>query len=87
MQRAKGCARRVVTQSVDASEIARRHELGTAAQPVVNTAILGAFVRATSIVSLDDLLTAIDHEVPVKVEENRMAATEAFEQTQLEVTV
>ena len=82
-----GIVPRFRVATVDASEIARRHDVGTAAQPVVNTAILGAFVRATSIVSLDDLLTAIDHEVPVKVEENRIAATEAFEQTQLEVTV
>ena len=73
--------------TVDASEIARRHELGTAAQPVVNTAILGAFVRATSIVSLEDLLTAIEHEVPVQAEENKTAAREAFEQVLTEVSV
>ena len=64
--------------TVDASAIALRHGLGTAAQPVVNTAILGAFVRATGIVELDDLLGAIDHEVPVKTEENRAAAEEAY---------
>ncbi len=69
--------------TVDASKIALHHRLGTAAQPVVNTAILGAFVRATGIVTLDDLLTAIEHEVPVKVEENRVAATEAYEKAVL----
>jgi 2-oxoacid:acceptor oxidoreductase gamma subunit (pyruvate/2-ketoisovalerate family) len=57
--------------TVDASKIALTHGLGTAAQPVVNTAILGAFVRATDIVTLEDLLTAIEYEVPVKAEENR----------------
>jgi 2-oxoacid:acceptor oxidoreductase gamma subunit (pyruvate/2-ketoisovalerate family) len=71
--------------TVDASQIALRHGLGAAAQPVVNTAILGAFARATGIVTLDDLLTAIDHEVPVKTEENKAAATEAYEQVILGV--
>jgi len=64
--------------TVDAAAIALRHGLGSRAQPVVNTAILGAFVRATGVVSLDALLEAIDHEVPVKTEENRAAAAEAF---------
>jgi Pyruvate/2-oxoacid:ferredoxin oxidoreductase gamma subunit len=61
--------------------------LGTPTQPVVNTAILGAFVRATDIVSLDSLLEAIDREVPANGEENRIAATEAYEQVSLEVSV
>jgi pyruvate ferredoxin oxidoreductase gamma subunit/2-oxoisovalerate ferredoxin oxidoreductase gamma subunit len=71
--------------TVDASSIALRHGLGSAAQPVVNTAILGAFVRATGIVGLDDLLVAIEHEVPVKVEENLLAANEAYESVLLGV--
>jgi pyruvate ferredoxin oxidoreductase gamma subunit/2-oxoisovalerate ferredoxin oxidoreductase gamma subunit len=73
--------------TVDASQIALRHGLGTPTQPVVNTAILGAFVRATDIVSLDSLLEAIAHEVPANGEENRIAATEAYEQVSLEVSV
>ena len=44
------------------------------------------FVRATDIVALDDLLTAIEHEVPVKAEENRAAAVEAYEMAGLGVT-
>jgi len=69
--------------TVDAAEIAVRHGLGSRAQPVVNTAILGAFVRATGVVTLDALLEAIDREVPVKAEENRAAATEAFARVRL----
>lgn len=65
--------------TVDASAIALRHGLGSAAQPVVNTAILGAFVGVTGIVDMDDLLAAIDHEVPQKAAENRAAAVEAHE--------
>ncbi len=78
-------AYRVAT--VDASQIAIRHGLGTMAQPVVNTAILGAFVRATRIVPLDDLLTAIEHEVPSRKEDNRSAASEAYERVVLGVAV
>ena len=73
--------------TVNATAIAMRHGLGTAAQPVVNTAILGAFVRATGIVELDDLLKAIRYEVPVKEAENCKAATEAYEQVLMEVSV
>jgi pyruvate ferredoxin oxidoreductase gamma subunit/2-oxoisovalerate ferredoxin oxidoreductase gamma subunit len=73
--------------AVDASQIALSHGLGTAAQPVVNTAILGAFVRATGIVALADLLAAIEHEVPNRTEENRAAAIEAHDRVELGVTV
>jgi 2-oxoacid:acceptor oxidoreductase gamma subunit (pyruvate/2-ketoisovalerate family) len=69
--------------TVDAAGIAVRHGLGSASQPVVNTAILGAFVRATGVVELEALLEAIDLEVPMKAAENRAAATEAFEQAHL----
>ena len=82
-----GIVPRFRVATVNATEIAVRHGLGSTAQPVVNTAILGAFVRATGIVSLDDLLTAIDHEVPAKAEANRLAATEAYEKALLEVSV
>ena len=71
--------------TVDASAIALSHGLGSAAQPVVNTAILGAFVRATGIVSLDDLLAAIAAEVPAKVAENQAAAVEAHDRVLLRV--
>jgi 2-oxoacid:acceptor oxidoreductase gamma subunit (pyruvate/2-ketoisovalerate family) len=73
--------------TVDASAIALRHGLGSAAQPVVNTSILGAFVRATGIVTLDDLLAAIELEVPSKAAENRAAATEAHDHVVLGVAV
>lgn len=73
--------------TVDASRIALDHGLGSAAQPVVNTAILGAFVRATGIVTLEDLLAAIEHEVPVKGAENRAAAQDAYDHVMLGVPV
>jgi 2-oxoacid:acceptor oxidoreductase gamma subunit (pyruvate/2-ketoisovalerate family) len=72
--------------TVDAADIAVRHGLGSKAQPVVNTAILGAFVRATAAVTLDALLEAITETVGVKTEQNRAAATEAHERVDLGAT-
>jgi 2-oxoacid:acceptor oxidoreductase gamma subunit (pyruvate/2-ketoisovalerate family) len=82
-----GIVNRFRVATVNASAIALRYGLGTTAQPVVNTAILGAFVRATAIVSLEDLLAAIEYEVPVMAEENKAAARDAYEQVKLEVSV
>jgi len=84
---ALGIVPRFQVATVNATAIAMHHGLGTAAQPVVNTAILGAFVRATGIVELSELLKAIEYEVPVKEEENCKAATDAYEQVVLEVSV
>lgn len=64
---------------VDANSIALKWKLGTAAQPIVNTAILGAFVKATGILSLDSLEKAIRQKAPVKKDENVNAAKEAYE--------
>lgn len=61
---------------IDALEISKRN--GVATQ--VNTAMLGAYVRVTGGVSLDRLLTVIEHTVPAAVEENLAAAKEAFEE-------
>ena len=82
-----GIVPRFRVATVDATQIAMRHGLGTAAQPVVNTAILGAFVRVTGIVELPELLKAIEYEVPVKEKENCDAAAEAFEEVLMEATV
>jgi len=66
---------RVVT--VDASAIARRHGLGSKTQPIVNTAILGAFATASGLVSLESVLEAIREEVPMQTDANVAAAEEA----------
>ena len=65
--------------------VAVRHGLGSASQPVVNTAILGAFARATGVVGLDEVLAAIEHGVPTRTEENRAAAVEAHEAVRMTV--
>jgi 2-oxoacid:acceptor oxidoreductase gamma subunit (pyruvate/2-ketoisovalerate family) len=65
--------------TVDATGIARSHGLGSKAAPIVNTSILGAVARATSVVGLDSLLAAIREKVPSRREENAAAAKDAYE--------
>ncbi len=67
--------------AVDANGIALRHGLGSASAPIVNTAILGAFARATGVVSLPALRAAIAAAVPAKAAQNAAAAAEAFTRT------
>ncbi len=73
-------ATRFRVATVDASGIARRHGLGSMNQPIVNTAILGAFAAFSGIVSLDSVCRAIESDVPFKPADNvaaaRAAATE-----------
>jgi 2-oxoacid:acceptor oxidoreductase gamma subunit (pyruvate/2-ketoisovalerate family) len=59
---------------VDASSIARRAGLG----PIVATAILGAFVGATGLVPLDDLVQALMEWSPLRKDENVAACVEAY---------
>ena len=65
--------------TVDAGKIALEHRLGSRSQPIVNTAILGAFSRLTNLVKIGPVLEAIKESVPVKPDANAAAALEAFE--------
>ncbi len=65
--------------TVDATSIAIKYRLGSAASPIVNTAILGAVVKAIPVATIEDLLSAIEEGVPVKIEENKKAAEEAYQ--------
>jgi len=65
---------------VDASSIAVANRLGSASNPIVNTAILGAFSKATGLVGIDAVCQAIEEHVPVNKEANRQAAFAAFNQ-------
>jgi len=70
--------------TVDASAIAAKHGLGTAGAPIVNSAILGAFARASALVEIETVMEAIRQEVPAKQEENAKAAMAAYQATILE---
>jgi len=65
--------------TVDATGIALKHKLGSRMAPIINTAILGAFAKASSIVKIGTILESIKEMVPAKKEENANAAYEAYE--------
>jgi 2-oxoisovalerate ferredoxin oxidoreductase gamma subunit len=64
--------------TVDASGIAVRHGLGGKSQPIVNTAILGAFAADSGQISAANMCNAIREEVPMQIDANIAAATEAL---------
>jgi 2-oxoacid:acceptor oxidoreductase gamma subunit (pyruvate/2-ketoisovalerate family) len=68
--------RRFRVATVDASSIARNFRLGSGAQPIVNTAILGAFAEYSGLVSLESVCKVIEEEVP-RPKDNVGAAREA----------
>ncbi|HSR43129.1 MAG TPA: 2-oxoacid:acceptor oxidoreductase family protein [Longimicrobiales bacterium] len=65
--------------TVDASRVATARGIGSRSQPIVNTAILGAFAAWSGMVSLDSVCAAIEEEVPSRAEDNKAAAREAAE--------
>ena len=75
-------AKRFRVATVDASAIARAHGLGSRTQPIVNTAILGAFASFLGLVSLESVCSAIRDDAP-RAEANIAAARDAA--TQLRV--
>ncbi|MEM2870230.1 MAG: 2-oxoacid:acceptor oxidoreductase family protein [Thermoplasmata archaeon] len=67
--------------TVDATGIAVANRLGTATNPIVNTAILGAYSRAAGNIGMSAIERAIRENAPIKTEENVRAAREAYEKT------
>lgn len=70
-------ARQFRVSLVDASAVARKFGLGSKTQPIVNTAILGAFAADSGLVSLDAICEAIAEAIPGRAEKNIAAAREA----------
>jgi len=64
--------------TVDASGIAQKYKLGSRTEPIVNTAILGGFARATGILGIEALAETVRESVPGKGKENEAAAREAY---------
>ncbi len=67
------------TSYVDAVGIALECGLGSEAQPLVNTAILGAFARMTGDLKIENLLRSVEESVPIKPEQNLQAVKKAYE--------
>ena len=65
--------------TINATEIAVKHKLGTMAAPIVNTAIVGAVVKILDLTKIESLLDAIREGIPIKPEDNVAAANEAYE--------
>lgn len=63
--------------TVNATEIAIDNKLGTRTNPIVNTAILGAYSRVVGNIGMDAILQSIKENVPTKQEENMQAARDA----------
>lgn len=68
-----------IIYTVDCSSIALKYSLGTEAAPIINTTILGAVARVTNLVSIESVMEAIKERIPLKKEENALAAKETFE--------
>lgn len=74
--------------TVPAAEIAVAHKLGTRTNPIVNTAILGAFARLTGFVGLETLLESIAEKIPERQRErNQAAARAAYEAVKIATTL
>lgn len=68
---------------VDATRIARNNGLGARTQPLINTAMIGAFARVLKSPELTFVSAAIEEEITVKTSANVKAATEAHAQVRI----
>ena len=69
--------------TVDAVAIAQSFRLGSGSFPIVNTAMAGAFARASGLIPLESVLEAVREMVPVQKERNEAAAREAYERVNI----
>ena len=66
-------------RTFNATEIAVKHKLGSLASPIVNTAMVGAVSKMLGLTRFESLEAAIREGVPVKPEDNVLAARETYE--------
>ncbi|MFQ5883619.1 MAG: pyruvate ferredoxin oxidoreductase subunit gamma [Thermoplasmata archaeon] len=71
--------------TVDATSIAIEHRLGSRTAPIVNSALLGAFSKASGIVKIDSIVSSILEKAPAKREENAEAAKDAYDKVKIKV--
>lgn len=64
--------------TINATDIAVRHGLGSPSMPIVNTAILGAFAKISSIVNLNTVIESVRAIAPSKKDANAAATKEAY---------
>ncbi len=66
-------------RTFNATEIAVKHKLGSLASPIVNTAMVGAISKMLGLTRFESLEAAIREGVPVKPDDNVLAARETYE--------
>jgi pyruvate ferredoxin oxidoreductase gamma subunit/2-oxoisovalerate ferredoxin oxidoreductase gamma subunit len=71
--------------TVDASAIAASYQLGSRTNPIVNTAILGAFSSVSELVKIESVAEAIREGISIKSEANIEAALKAYEEIKTSV--
>lgn len=72
---------------VDANRIAIDLGLGARTQPIINTAVIGAFARILEMPPLEAINEAIEGEIPVKQAENIEAAKRAYHSVRMQEAV
>lgn len=65
--------------TIDADGISLQNKLGSAASPIINAAIAGAFARIMGNLRINSVTKAVMESVPAKIEENVRSAKTAFE--------
>ncbi|UCD31820.1 MAG: 2-oxoacid:acceptor oxidoreductase family protein [Desulfobacterales bacterium] len=68
---------------VDATQIAVNNQLGNRTNPIVNTAMLGAFARVIKMPSMTAIAEAVSDEIQIKTNQNVQAAKEAYENVKI----
>ncbi|RMF94521.1 MAG: pyruvate ferredoxin oxidoreductase [Candidatus Schekmanbacteria bacterium] len=69
--------------TVNATDIALKYGLGTLSSPIVNTAILGAYLRINKILKFSSLEKALREEVKENAVNNLLAAKESYRKCNL----
>ncbi len=64
--------------TVNANQIAIEHGLGSETAPIVNTVMAGAFLKISRLATIESLHLAIRDEVPVKIDANIAASSQAY---------
>jgi 2-oxoacid:acceptor oxidoreductase gamma subunit (pyruvate/2-ketoisovalerate family) len=66
--------------TVNANQIAIDHGLGSGTAPIVNTVMAGAFLKVSQLATVESLHLAIREEVPIKIDANIAASSQAYSQ-------
>jgi 2-oxoacid:acceptor oxidoreductase gamma subunit (pyruvate/2-ketoisovalerate family) len=68
---------------VDASHIARNHNLGTRTAPIVNTSMIGAFASILDMPPIESVVSAIREDITIEAERNVQAAKDAYREVRI----